>query len=465
MKTRACTGLIAAVVLCAVTNGDAGYPSVRCQATKLKYAGNYDACLLRAQSKAVKRDRPVDVTKCDQTFAFQWQGAESEAGVGVCPSEGDQMDVGHFLSSCSQAVADALAGGPLVEDVLSCNADLTTCNGNLSSCNADVAACNCDCTFCDSSLASCQSALGTCNSNYATCSNALSTCSGNLSSCNASLATCTGGTAVAADVLSGTTFSSNAGLGVNGSMTNVGQQNITPGSAPVAMTKGYHDGTGSVAGDPDLVTANIRSGVDIFGVVGTASLPAGLPAMPLQTGQTTCYGANGGVIPCAGTGQDGEFQNGIPRSFTDNGDGTVTDDATGLMWEKISDDGSIHDKDDGYTWQNAFDSKIAALNAATFAGYNDWRLPNRFELFSLVNPTTANATFPEFDTGCVPGCTVLTCSCTRLTFTWSSTTYPYIPDRAWNVVFGVHGFGGGGFNSGDPKSYGGAAVRAVRGGL
>jgi hypothetical protein len=36
--------------------------------------------------------------------------------------------------------------------------------------------------------------------------------------------------------------------------------------------------------------------------------------------------------------------------FVDNGDGTVTDTRTGLMWEQKTDDGSIHDKDNVYTW-------------------------------------------------------------------------------------------------------------------
>ncbi|MBI5675484.1 MAG: hypothetical protein HZC48_06640 [Nitrospirae bacterium] len=54
-----------------------------------------------------------------------------------------------------------------------------------------------------------------------------------------------------------------------------------------------------------------------------------------DTGQTKCYR---GVdpydeIPCAGTGQDGEY-NINPLSYTDNGNGTVTDNNTGLMWQK-----------------------------------------------------------------------------------------------------------------------------------
>jgi hypothetical protein len=60
----------------------------------------------------------------------------------------------------------------------------------------------------------------------------------------------------------------------------------------------------------------------------------------LKTGQTTAYG----------TGSDGDLQKGTARSYTDNGDGTITDNVTGLMWEKKSDDGGIHDKDNMYTW-------------------------------------------------------------------------------------------------------------------
>src|SRR5262245_19776257 len=58
----------------------------------------------------------------------------------------------------------------------------------------------------------------------------------------------------------------------------------------------------------------------------------------LKTGQTTCYDPAGAVILCAGTGQDGELQNGLARSYVDNGDGTITDTKTGLMWEKLSDE-------------------------------------------------------------------------------------------------------------------------------
>lgn len=160
----------------------------------------------------------------------------------------------------------------------------------------------------------------------------------------------------------------------------------------------------------------------------------------LRTGQTLCYEPSGHVaalIDCTGTQQDGALQRGVSRFFRDNGDGTITDDATGLMWEKLSDDDSIHDKDNGYTWSDAFASKIAMLNSASFAGRDDWRLPNRFELETLVHlDAMPAATWPPFEQGCAPGCNVLLCSCTMGTthsLYWSSSSFAYAPTNAWVV--------------------------------
>jgi hypothetical protein len=193
----------------------------------------------------------------------------------------------------------------------------------------------------------------------------------------------------------------------------------------------------------------------------TGALAACLGACPspaghlLQTGQTECWDATGSLVPCSGTGQDGELQKGLSRVYVDNGDGTITDMRTGLMWEKLSEDGSIHDRNTRYTWADAFAVKVAALNGGGgFAGYTDWRVPNVNELQSLVNyggPTTA----PEFNTVCAPGCTVLTCSCTWPGPYHSSTSRQDLPTFVWQVDF----------------SYGAvyfannfAYVRAVRGG-
>ena len=156
---------------------------------------------------------------------------------------------------------------------------------------------------------------------------------------------------------------------------------------------------------------------------------------PVRTEQTTCWNTAGNVIACVGTGQDGELRRGEPRAYLDLGDGTIRDQRTALMWEKLSDDGSIHDKDDRYTWADAVAVKIATLNTPPcFAGFCDWRLPNRFELETLIHPQNISPSVsPAFNTGCMLGCTVLTCSCIEKAFYWSSSTYTGIPSDAWAV--------------------------------
>lgn len=144
------------------------------------------------------------------------------------------------------------------------------------------------------------------------------------------------------------------------------------------------------------------------------------------------------MIACSGTGQDGEIQKGLARSFTDNGDGTITDNNSGLMWEKLDDSNlpslaGIHDKDEYYTWEDAF-VKVADLNIGAFAGHTDWRLPNMAELQTLVNFQAVDpAVYGAFHSSCAPDCTVTTCSSTRPYAYWSSTTYQDLPDAAWVV--------------------------------
>jgi hypothetical protein len=176
------------------------------------------------------------------------------------------------------------------------------------------------------------------------------------------------------------------------------------------------------------------------------------------TGQTTCWNSSGTVIPCTGTGQDGELQEGAPLSYADNGDGTVSDSNTGLMWEKQSDDGSVHDRDTFYTWDQAFSSHVATLNTMAFAGYTDWRVPNVRELHSIVNYENAlPSVSAAFNTSCTPGCTVLTCSCTAGNERyWSSSSGASGPVNGWENQEGFVGLLGKAAAS---------KVRAVRGGL
>ncbi len=185
----------------------------------------------------------------------------------------------------------------------------------------------------------------------------------------------------------------------------------------------------------------------------------------LSTGQTQCDDGSGTLETCPGSprGQDAEIQAGAPLAYTDNGDGTVSDTVSGLMWEKLSSDGGIHDVNQTYTWVNAFSAKIAALNTSPcFAGHCDWRVPNRRELESLVDlGRVTPAVDPAFNTACTPGCTVMSCSCTQSdTPYWSSTSYqdPTAPGVAWAVEENVGIVNA--FDKTNPNH-----VRAVRGGL
>lgn len=179
----------------------------------------------------------------------------------------------------------------------------------------------------------------------------------------------------------------------------------------------------------------------------------------LRTGQRKCWDAAGTIVPCAGTGQDAETHKGARRAYVNNGNGTITDSVTGLVWEKLDDAGGIHDIDNTYSWTTAFSDKIAKLNKAPcFAGHCDWRLPNANELQDIVDyGRTLLAIHPVFTAPCPPGCSIATCSCTNTDIYWTSTTYQAYLDVAWVVSF-VYGYGGGA----DKTEF--HYVRAVRGG-
>jgi len=139
----------------------------------------------------------------------------------------------------------------------------------------------------------------------------------------------------------------------------------------------------------------------------------GVAAIP-KTGATKCYDESGIEISCTGTGQDGDIQVGAlwpdPR-FTDNGNGTITDNMTGLMWLKDANCMCTHYKafddvlldgkqagDGGVTWQLALDF-VSGINSQSYnecsAGYSDWHLPNINELHSLLDFSRAIPAVPS----------------------------------------------------------------------
>ncbi len=107
------------------------------------------------------------------------------------------------------------------------------------------------------------------------------------------------------------------------------------------------------------------------------AVPAGAAAVIVDTGQNTCYG-NNGLIQCprpgqAFHGQDAQHISQAPR-YRDNGDGTVTDLNTGLMWSKGLDGRKV-------TPEQA--ERIAAK--MSLGGHSDWRVPNIKELYTLMD--------------------------------------------------------------------------------
>jgi hypothetical protein len=197
--------------------------------------------------------------------------------------------------------------------------------------------------------------------------------------------------------------------------------------------------------------------VDIECVDESARLPA--------TGQPVCYDTVGFEIDCNDPdwpGQDGFYRQGFPMTdrFVDNGDGTVTDKFTRLMWQQatadINDDGRIREPGfgDDLTWQVALQycENLVLCEDGTWttdpveaedheAKYSDWRLPNVLELVSIADfgqPGPAlSLEFSAIDE-----------------YYWSSTTCGGNPSRAWGVWYGHADHG--------EKSLAFGYVRAVR---
>ena len=152
--------------------------------------------------------------------------------------------------------------------------------------------------------------------------------------------------------------------------------------------------------------------------------------------------------------------------WLENGDGTATDLNTGLQWELKTDDGSIHDVDDMYTWTGtapytdpsgtAFVEFLGTLNGGVtsdgtattgcFADRCDWRLPTIEELAGIL----------EEPCGGVTPCTSIPGELMEHYY-WSSSTVEDTEGIAWLLLFNSPGLGVG---SKTNSSY----VRAVRGG-
>ena len=154
----------------------------------------------------------------------------------------------------------------------------------------------------------------------------------------------------------------------------------------------------------------------------------------------------------------------LPR-YQDNGDGTITDRQTGLMWVKLDDAGGRLDKDTVRNWNDAISTWLDQVNSlnttkasnsadgsrVSFAGgYTDWRLPTIVELQTILDTSVPGCGVPPFTTPCVDsifnsnctaGCTSTAlnpanaCSCTAASGYWSTASDAHDPSGVWDVDF------------------------------
>jgi hypothetical protein len=131
--------------------------------------------------------------------------------------------------------------------------------------------------------------------------------------------------------------------------------------------------------------------------------------------------------------------------FVNNGDGTVSDTITGITWKRCSEGLSGATCETGiaatFTWQGA----LQAAATSSFAGKNDWRLPNIKELGSIVE---RQCTMPAINEIVFPATPTMSF--------WSSSPFAENPKFAWNVYFPY------GISDGNDKNYQ-FFVRLVRG--
>ena len=195
---------------------------------------------------------------------------------------------------------------------------------------------------------------------------------------------------------------------------------------------------------------SVLSALVLFGLLSLNAHTDEHNALLPDTGQSVQYDTKGKVLAKSDSslyrGQDASVQ-GNPLRYRDNGDGTVSDINTGLMWQKAHD----------FT-RRTMKETVSHVESMTLGGYSDWRVPSIKELYSIANfdgqlikPGDAGESQPYIDTS------VFDYEYDkRLAFAgqfWSSTLY--VKNDVQNVTRngGIQGGFGFNFSDGHIKSY------------
>ncbi len=170
------------------------------------------------------------------------------------------------------------------------------------------------------------------------------------------------------------------------------------GSKTFSIPDGFYSDKTATANDSNLVAGNIKNGTTILGVTGTFA------------GGPTCSGTLNGTRWC------------------DNGNGTVTDMTTGLVWLQKADWGGLKawdvssGNDDAHTRAGILAAGTAGANLNDGSVEGDWRLPTKTELFALANGTKP-----------VRSSTMRAFTSVQPSYYWSSTSDAGFATLAWGV--------------------------------
>jgi hypothetical protein len=338
-----------------------------------------------------------------------------------------------FLALCATFIwvgAGYAAGGGLP----ACEASLTAETAALKTCESDLTTETNSFNSCNTNLTSCVNEVGALNVGLSTETNSFNTCNTNLTSC----------------------------------INEVGALNV--GLSQVNSSLSLCETADSVC-ESNLKTAQL---------CGNDAIDPGEQCDQGNLNGRTCasLGFVGGTLKC-GAGCQFDTSGCTSTRFVDNGDGTVTDNQTGLMWEKKT-AGGLDNVNATFTWTGTFDNSASGtaftsflppLNPGTstdggattpilgcFANHCDWRLPSIVELQGIVDTAAAGCNLQNQGPCIDPtfGPTQFNLQETPTPFYWSATSNAGIPSQAWFVDFSL-----GGVESA-PKTDA-LYVRAVRG--